>query len=432
MSKRSLDSSERRPSVGQARPLRALSLALSVLLALLHARVASAQTWSEAREDPALWQIVTIDGTGETDFPYGSEDVAGDGLGTFSAAEASSDLRSVYATTDPMRLWLRAYLAASVAPGATLDAFFFIDADARNSTGGPAQGMELDAALTKDPTSGGYEVAVRVRGNGMVQGVFAWNASMRAWLENLDAAAPEVSGEAGVSLDPLAIGQARHGYVQLALLHSLSGLSQSCGGTLFVRVLGEGPAMRSFADDAPEELACHAAEDEHGVPIVLQPEGCDSDAQCPADGICRDGVCLFAYACDANDDCPSGYSCTQNRCVRVVSGTCDGAADCAGLVCDAARCVACTQSGARACASGLTCSPDGSCVDTDDVGGSAGNGGPEGPGKVRGGAFSCALGASRASASSLVLLALALLVLRERRRRRTRHARPDGTEGRSL
>jgi hypothetical protein len=391
--------------------------------ALLQASASSAQTWSEARQDPALWQIVAIDGTGETGFPYGREDVAGDGLGTFSAAEAGSDLRSIYASTDPMRLWLRAYLAATAAPGPNLRAFFFIDADARNNTGGPAQGMELDEALTKDPTPGGYEVAVSVRGNGMVLGLFVWNATMRAWVEDEDAGAPDVSAEAAVSPDPLAVGETRHGYVQLALAHSLSGLSQSCGGTLFVRVLGEGPASRSFADDAPEEIACHAPEDEYGVPIVLQPDGCESDAQCPADGICRDGVCLIAYACDDNDDCPSDHSCTQNRCVRVVSGTCDDDADCEGLVCEDARCVACSENGARACASGLSCSPDGSCIDTDDVGGADGGGGSQGPGKVQGGAFSCAMSPTRASASSLVLLALALTVLRERRRRLSRQVR---------
>jgi hypothetical protein len=396
---------------------RALSLVALTLFTLLKTSVGSAQSWSDAREDPALFQIVTIDATGESGFPYGREDVAGDGLDMFSAAEAGADLRTVYASTDPMRLWLRAYLAASAAPGASLRAFFFIDADARNDTGGPAQGAPLDKALTKDPSSGGYELAVAVRGNGMVLGVFAWNAGMRAWLEDKDAAAPDVEAEQGVSLDPLAIGATRHGYVQLALAHSVSGLSQSCAGTFFVRLLDQGPAMRSFADDAPEEFACHAPEDAYGVPIVLQPDGCNSDTECPGAGSCRDGVCLVAYPCAGNEDCPSDYSCMQDRCVRVVSGSCNEEADCDGLVCVDARCVACTENGARACRSGLTCAPDGSCVDTHDVGGSGGNG-TQGPGKVRGGAFSCAISTTQASLGSLLPLALGLIVLRRRRRRR--------------
>jgi hypothetical protein len=192
-----------------------------------------------------------------------------------------------------------------------------------------------------------------------------------------------------------------------------------------VRVLDDGPAMRTFADDAPERFACRAPVDEYEVPNVLRPDGCTSDAQCPGDGFCRDGACLFTFACDGPADCPSGYECAQGRCVRTVSGSCQSAADCDGLLCADERCVACSTSGARACASGLACAPDGSCVDPGDLGGS-GSGGGVTPGKVRGGAFSCALSWSfgsraepRASTwfGSLASLALLLGVLSLRRRR---------------
>jgi hypothetical protein len=401
---------------------------LAGLLTALSASSVEAQSWASGREDPALFHVVAIDRTGEADFPYGREDVAGDGLGTFSAAEASADLRTLYASAEPTQLWLRAYLAVDAAPKPSLRAFFFIDSDARASSGGPAQGMELDEQLGDDPTTGGYERAIGVRGNGMVQGVFEWDVSMRRWLEFTDARAADARGEAGLAADPLAIGAQQHGYVQIELAHSLSQLTQSCDGTLFVRVLDDGPAMRTFADDAPERFACRARVDDYEVPDVLRPDGCTSDAQCPGDGVCRDGACLFTFACDGAADCPSGYECAQGRCVRTVSGSCQGAADCDGLVCADERCVACGESGARACASGLACAPDGSCVEPGDLGGAgSGGGGVTPPGKVRGGAFSCALGssfcsradsrASTGSASSLAPLALMLGLLTLRRRR---------------
>lgn len=423
----------KRPIGSRARPaeprcpllLRLLALAPFALILLSGTRSAAAQAWSDARQDPALFEIVSIDATGEPGFPYGREDIADDGLDKFTPAEAAGDLRSLYVSTDATRLWLRSYFAGSSAPARELRVFFFIDVDGRDGTGGPAQGMELDEELAKDPTRGGYEVAVSVRGDGMLLGVFDWDAGMGDWLKNKDAAAPAIVAEQGAELDPLAIGAARHGYLQIALTHSLSGLTQSCAGTFFVRTLGELNAMDTFADDAPQEFFCHAPADAYGVPIVLQPEGCDNDEQCPGEGRCQDGVCLIAYPCAGDQDCPNDHRCMQDRCVRVVSGSCDDAADCHGLVCENMRCVACTESGARACEKGLTCAPDGSCVDTSDVGRGNGNG-VQGPGKVRGGAFSCALGASAASRSSLELSLLALLALAALTRTRARRAADRG------
>jgi len=242
---------------------------------------------------------------------------------------------------------------------------------------------------------------------------------MRSWLEVANLRADDARGEAGLAADPLAIGAQQHGYLQVELAHSLSGSTQSCGGTLFVRVLDDGPAMRTFADDAPERFACQPDRDAREVPVLLRPDGCDNDAQCPADGVCREGACLFTFACDSEADCPSGYTCAQGRCVRTVNGSCQSAADCDGLVCANGSCAACSASGARACASGSSCAPDGSCVDPGDLGGGS-SGGATGPGKVRGGAFSCALGASRSA--PLEPLALALWLLARRRRERAPRA----------
>jgi hypothetical protein len=111
---------------------------------------------------------------------------------------------------------------------------------------------------------------------------------------------------------------------------------------------------------------------------------------------------------------------------------------CDGLVCANGSCAACTETGARTCEGDLVCSPDGTCIDTDDVSagaGGAGAGGASGaggagsgaggaggtmtpPGDVRGGAFNCSATPARramhALAAGPLLLALALL-LRGRR-----------------
>src|SRR5687767_8607530 len=86
-----------------------LSLALPV------GRVA-AQSWSAPRGRPVLWQISSVDASGEQGWPYGREDVAGDGLDSFESDEAATDLRTVYADADADELWIRAYVAATGAP----------------------------------------------------------------------------------------------------------------------------------------------------------------------------------------------------------------------------------------------------------------------------------------------------------------------------
>jgi hypothetical protein len=401
------------------------------LLVLANAHAAAAQSWSGSQQDPLLFQIVAVDRSGEAGFPHGREDVAGDGLAAFEDDEAGSDLRSVYADADASRLWLRAYLAATGTPAMTLRTFFFIDSDARDGTGGPAQGAELDQALADDPTPGGYERAIGVSGDGTISGVFEWSTELRRWTENTSFRPPDVRVEAGVGNDPLLFFSLQHGYVQLSLAHSLSGLSQSCGSTLFVRLLNELSPTRTLADDALEKFACRAEQDAYGDPVILQPpDGCGGDDQCPGESVCRDDVCLISYACANDAACPDDHRCDAGACVRVVSGSCDDAADCSGLVCEAGSCVACSESGARACASGRYCAPDGSCRDPDTVGEeSGGEEGASEPGKVRGGAFSCASTSSRARVSAWLLALLAApLLVRARRRRRVLTSRAGAGE----
>jgi hypothetical protein len=401
------------------------------LLVLASAHSAAAQSWSGSQQDPLLFQIVAIDRSGEPAFPYGGEDVAGDGLAAFEDDEAGSDLRSLYADADASRLWLRAYLAATSAPGTTARVFFFIDSDARDGSGGPAQGAELDESLADDPTPGGYERAIGVGGDGAIVGVFEWNTDMRRWTENTSYRPPDVRAEVGVGNDPLFFVSLQHGYLQLSLAHSLSGLSQSCGARLFVRLLNELSPMRTLADDAPEKVACHAEQDAYGDPVILQPpDGCSGDAQCPGESVCDDDVCLISYACANDTACLDDQRCDAGRCVAVVSGSCDDAADCSGLVCEAGSCVACSESGARACASGWSCAPDGTCRDPQAVGEeSGGESGPNQPGKVRGGAFSCASGRTSRGPSAWLLALFAVPLIARARRRRQLRRRDSEREG---
>jgi len=393
-------------------PLPATLLLFCLLDGALGASQVHAQSWTAKRSDPTLWQVVSIDRTGEPGWPYGREDLAGDGLALFQQDEQSADLRAVYADADADRLWLRAFVASTSAPTAEVRAYFFLDSDARDSTGGKAQGDTLDAELGPDPTSGGYEVAVGIDGNEQVLGAWRWDTARGTWLAIADLKPQDVRVELGASVDPIQIGAARHGYLQTNVLHSISGLGASCGGTIFARTLHVAAAGRNFSDQSSQNFACRAANDGYGDPAVLRGYDCTSDDQCPADGRCRDGICLFTYPCTDVADCRTGESCTANSCVRVVTGGCGDRGDCDGLVCQDGRCVACSETGARACDKGLLCSPNGACVNPDVPGNSAAT-----PGDVQGGPFSCsaAIGGT-ASGPWLWLASLGLLLTRRRRK----------------
>lgn len=410
----------------------------SGLLALTAAGSAEAQTWSAMRTTPALFHIIAVDRTGETLWPYGREDVAGDGLGTFQADEREADLRSIYADVENDHLLLRAYVSAESAPSMRTVAFFFIDADDRATTGGPAFQDAL-WRLAADPTPGGYERAVAVRGDGALVGTYRWDADEEAWVETQEPA-PRVRFEAGLDVDPLRFGADERGYFQVSLHHEISGLNASCAGNIFVRTHHEVEDGRSFGDDTLELFACRAPTDPYGDPVVLRPDRCDKDDDCPADGVCREGVCLFAYACTDHIHCRARERCQGNICVREVSGSCDEDADCDGLVCEGGACVACAETGARACEGELVCSPNGSCLDPDDFTpgpGNGGNGGGAGEdesyvGRTQGGAFRCSAGGPNDTPGtrSLWLVALGMAALGFRIKRSRGAARHRSVESR--
>jgi hypothetical protein len=371
-----------------------------------------AQTWSLERVYPTLFEIIAVDAVGgDTLWPYAQEDLADDGTQTLEADEAAVDLRSVYADARAKRLWLRAYVASKLTPGANALAFFFIDTDARTNTGGKADDHQIWSGLGSDPTPGGYERALGLRGDGTLFGVFFWDAQKKQWSKQAES--PKLAAtETGVARDPLRISGDDHGYFQVDLELTAAGLTANCDGTIFVRLWNDGSDKRKFGDDSDvQAVACHARLDRFGDPEPLRSDACTADAECPAQGHCSDGVCLFGYECNIDSACRTGEKCSAATCVRAVDKACKQSADCAGLVCDAGRCVACASSATRTCADGWLCAPSGECRDT-DASSQAGTGGTTGGAaasagngaKVRGGSFSCAAGQQPTSAQPWALL----------------------------
>jgi hypothetical protein len=220
--------------------------------------------------------------------------------------------------------------------------------------------------------------------------------------------------------------------MQVSARHAVLGTDASCGSKLFVRNWHDVPAKaRAFGDDVAMSFPCHAANDALGDPAILRNGACKADTDCPNHGECVDGLCLFTYACQNDADCAANEACVAGSCQRVVDGTCDNSDDCMGLICANGACVACDD-GSHACAAGLACSPNGTCVSPTDPGGTLGGGGggdldggtpshgqAGDAGVVRGGAFHCALAAGRSTGGiggvASLLVALGAWLRRKRR-----------------
>lgn len=407
--------------------LAAAGLSVIALVASL-CGTASAQTWSLRREQPALFEIVAIDETAQPQWPFGSEDIAKDGAGTYAADEAAVDLRSVYADTRSDGFWVRAYVASAVAPMPSAVAFFFLDNDSNARTGGKAEGDGLLDGWSTDPSPGGYEVAVGMRGDGSAIGVFFWDGAKDVWTLQPDKPAL-VTVETGNVLDPVGLSGDDHAYFQIMLDAKVVELGDGCTGPLFVRTWNDATGTRAFGDSSDVTI-CKARLNAHGDPEILRSNECASDASCPAHGECRERTCVFEYACSKDDECRAGERCTASVCVRVVDKSCDADADCDGLVCASDKCTACSDSGDRACASGYVCTPGGTCIRPGDRGTSGRNGGGSGSSgsaapageRVRGGAFTCATFAepaapNRTSAGVIACLGIAAVWIGRRRRR---------------
>jgi hypothetical protein len=413
-------------STPQRLQLAAASTALFAVAVSL-CSTASAQTWSLKRERPALFEIVAVDEAASTLWPFGQEDLAKDGVGTYAADESAVDLRSVYADTRSDGLWVRAYVASDVEPMKSAVAFFFLDNDANAKTGGKAEGDTLFKGWSTDPSPGGYEVAVGMRGDHTLLGVWLWDDKKKDW--TLQSEKPVlVTLETGKARDPLRLSGDDHGYFQMQLDLKVVALGDGCTGPLFVRTWNDASGTRAFGDSSDVTL-CKPRLNAYGDPEILESNECDSDASCPNHGKCREHTCVFEYECTQDNECRSDERCTGSVCVRIVDKTCDTSSDCDGLVCAADKCVACSNSGDRACASGYLCTPGGSCIKPGatgtsgrEAGGGSGSGGSNGPAgeRVRGGAFTCSAAGPApgpsAAWSCLALVGLASWFARRRKR----------------
>jgi hypothetical protein len=382
----------------------------SAVCALALAQPAAAQTWSLSRQRPSLFEIIAVDPISEARWVFGSEDLAWDGQVTTRDSEAGVDLRSVYADARAGRLWLRAYVAAkSASSSTTAVTFFFIDADQQVNTGGPAQGQELWPALTKDPSRAGYELALGVHADGTLLGVFSWDAALQLWAA---AKKPDqvATAERGMARDPLRLFGDDHAYAQVSVDLSDAKLDERCLANIFVRTWNDQTNKLAFGDWVNSfAMACHARLNGFGDPELLRSDRCSSDDTCPGGGRCRDGICVFGYECNGAAACQSDQRCTDGICVHFREESCTGSAQCDGLVCQSAECVACSESGARACSGDAVCAPDGRCLSPS----AAYNGGNDSDSsatasgeRVQGGAFSCSLTQARGRITWVWLLLL--------------------------
>lgn len=407
----------RAPRVG----LRAGLLVLSSWAVAATSRDAAAATWADERTTPHLRDLVVIDRTGEAGWLFGPEDVAGDGIGTFSESERVVDLRSVYAARGAERLWLRAYVSSEQAPGDDLRVFVFIDTDDDPRSGGSAVAPEIDAAFTSDASRGGYDRVIGMQAGTTLAAVWAWRDEDGEYA--LETPAPLAAlAESGVDVDPLRLFGDGHGYLQASLDAGPLDVAPTCDARLLVRSSVEGGA----ADlDVGQLQPCASVDaDDNGVIDVIEaPDGaCERDAQCPARGLCIDGRCSYPSQCRGEADCAGDETCgVDGICRADGGGGCSADEACSGgLVCvDAFECRACTDD--ASCADEERCAASGRCVGPGS-GSSAGDGDGVAlaPGQqVQGGAGACALGAptSRKSLAAALWLALAGLAALLRRRR---------------
>jgi hypothetical protein len=376
---------------------------------LLVSSPAAAQSWSDGRTTPSIAELVTVDATGDPNWPFGAEDVAGDGS-IFAAAEQAVDVRSVYAVTDGNRLWWRAYVAAPDAPDASLRVYLFLDSDRDATTGGSAAASAIEPAFVSDPTNGGYEHVVGVSGEGAIIDVWDHRAAQDDFASDAGAV-QRAQAESGTDTDPLLLRGDVHGYVSGSVELGDVDLAQLCDADLFVRAVSDegndlnvGTRVRCVPPDRNGDDVPDVVED---VP------GCNEDADCPARGRCISGECRYAPACTVDGDCAAGETCSDGRCVATGGESCDSSETCDGLVCQSGSCTPCGDG--AACGSGEACGPDGRCV-PGTPGAAEGSAALVDPDEsVQGGAFTCAVAQNGRGDFAWFLAAALALGLRRRR-----------------
>jgi len=343
---------------------RKLALLAPIALSLLpRPTLAQTITWVGNRPGPALTEILTIDATGELNWPYGREDVAGDGLNNFAQAEQAIDARTVYVATDTNRFYSRVYFSIPGAQPGNVTTFVFIDADQNATTGGSASGAELDASLTANAANVGYDYAIKVQrtGNNATSGsIWRYDGATRAFAE-IATQAPQIIAETNFGLDPIRVGvpQDIHGYIQSSVELAQINLQPACQASILVRTTNQTTTLGVGDLDVGAAANCVQPAAPNPV-IVVPPPGCTTNAECPNGGICLNGTCILAPACAVNLDCGAGYICETGRCVFVGGTPCVNSSNCDGLVCQQGQCVVCVND--AACGAGFVCAPDGRCL----------------------------------------------------------------------
>lgn len=385
-------------------------------------RSSSAQTWTGGRTTPVLDEIVAIDRTGEPRWPYGEEDVTGDGEATFDAPERSIDFRSAYAVAADGRFWVRGYVSETASISGEVTLFVFIDTDRNRQTGGTAATAGIDERFTNDESPGGYEIVLGVKGDGTRAGVWSFSGASGQY-EPVDVTDAQIATEAGTDVDPLLINDATRGYAQASIaLDLLLGVGVSCEANLYFRSVNGAAALGPGDLDIGISAPCVAGDaDGDRVPdVIVPPSGCTRDADCAGGGICVDGDCILPVSCVDDVDCDADEDCSpDHRCVPTPGGTCTSNAECGDRVCVGGQCGPCSP-GSSECGADLRCAPTGRCVDGAASSGAGGPGEPElTPGDaVQGGACACAAGPAPYGGGALSLLAAGGLALRLRRRPR--------------
>lgn len=390
--------------------------AACALAAMCTSPQALGQTWVGGRTAPTLAEIVAVDATGEDDWLFGAEDVAGDGLDTFMQQERSIDIRSAYASTTANEFYFRLYVSDSASPGGNVSGYVFIDADRDNQTGGSAVAPEIDDRFASDDSPGGYDYVFAVQGNGNVIDLWEWDDAAGEF-DTAMMNATQADAEAGTDTDPITSAGGDHGYLEGFIELELVGLDSSCNADLYFRSLNETAAVGDGDLEVGVVGRCRPLDaNDDGVPDVIVPdERCSNDDQCPENAVCIDGRCVFTEVCETDDDCDSGEVCNAaGYCVVEVGDDCSENADCLTRVCDSGTCARCAGDGD--CEDGYRCAADGRCISESNV--PSGTGGTlpelEPDEEVQGGACTCSV-PRRSDGSGLV--ALSLLTLWSLRRR---------------
>jgi hypothetical protein len=325
------------------------------------------QTWVGGRTQPNLGEIVAVDATGESDWLFGAEDVAGDGLDTFMQQERSIDIRTAYASTTADEFYFRLYVSDSASPGGNVSGYVFIDADRDNQTGGSAVAPEIDDRFTTDASPGGYEYVFAVQGNGSVIDLWEWDDSAGEYATAMTNP-NDLDAEAGTDTDPITRAAGNHGYLQGFIQLDLVGLDASCDANLYFRSLNETAALGDGDLEVGVIGACEPADrNNDGVPDLIVPDDrCTDNDQCPENASCVDGSCVFTELCETDSDCDTGEECNADGyCVVAQGDDCTDNADCETRLCESETCARCGGDGD--CENGYQCAADGRCISASDV-----------------------------------------------------------------